>query len=60
MTELDVGGGEIDRVPTYILYVSMRALKRLENAKIHRIVPVHMREWALEAFVFLLPLLCLY
>ncbi|KAH8152263.1 uncharacterized protein LAJ45_03689 [Morchella importuna] len=56
VTELDVGGGEIDRVPTYILYVSMRALKRLENAKIHRIVPVHMREWALEAaFKFSLP-----
>jgi hypothetical protein len=46
-------GGEIDRVPTFILYMSPRAIKKLDNAKIHKIVPVHMREWALETFVFL-------
>ncbi|KAH0602956.1 uncharacterized protein H6S33_007960 [Morchella sextelata] len=49
-------GGEIDRVPTFILYMSPRAIKKLNNAKIHRIVPVHMREWALETvFKFSLP-----
>lgn len=57
VTTVKLGEGDFDRVPTYILYVSTRALKRLRNAKIYKIVPVHMREWALETFVLLFRLL---
>ncbi|KAI5839731.1 hypothetical protein DFP73DRAFT_598384 [Morchella snyderi] len=56
VVEVQLSSEEVERVPTYILYVSARAIRRLGDAKIYRIFPAQMREWAVEsAFKFSLP-----